>query len=96
METLTIHRKIHFQLGRNNRNQIKVGEPPQPKPKKPTRGAELAAFAIVFDDWLSQGKAENLSDICLATGLSRAAVSRIMEYRLRPPKELDTLVFETR
>ena len=95
METLTIRKKIHFKLGRNNRNQIIQGTP-EPVIKKPTRSAELMAFAIVFDDWLAQGKFSNLSDICDATGLSRAAVSRIMEFRLKQPEVQDKLIFCTR
>lgn len=95
METLTIRRKIHFNLGRNNRNKIVRGTP-KPVVKKPSRSAELMAFAIVFDDGLEQGKFSNLSDICIATGLSRAAVSRIMEFRLKPPEVQDRLIFYTK
>lgn len=95
METLTIRRKIHFKLGRNNRNKIVRGSP-KPAVIKPSRSAELMAFAIVFDDSLEQGKFSNLSDICIATGLSRAAVSRIMEFRLKLPEEQDRLIFCTK
>ncbi|MBO6102772.1 MAG: hypothetical protein J6P03_05920 [Opitutales bacterium] len=95
METLTIRRKIHFKLGRNNRNKIVRGTP-TPIARKPSRSAELMAFAIVFDDSLEQGKFSNLSDICIATGLSRAAVSRIMRFRLKPPEVQDRLIFCTK
>lgn len=89
---MTIKRKIHFRLGKNNSNRISDGEP-TPLIKRPTRSAECMAFAIVFDDWLSSGKVQDYSEICNATGLSRSAVSRIMGFRLRASKEQERIIF---
>lgn len=80
---MEIRSKIYIKSGRHGRSEIVRGERPEALPEKPrpTRKAELMAFAIVFDDWLAKGEAEDYSHISRITGISRFRVSKIMNLR---------------
>lgn len=86
---MEIKSKIYIKSGRHGRSEIVRGERPDPMPKRarPTRKAELMAFAIVFDGWLSEGKVEDYSHISRITGISRFRVSKIMNLTQLPPSE---------
>lgn len=92
---MEIRSKIYIKSGRHGRNEIVRGERPEPLSKKPrpTRKAELMAFAIVFDDWLAKGEAEDYSHISRITGISRFRVSKIMNLMQLPPSEQSELLF---
>ena len=90
---MEIRSKIYIKSGRHGRNEIVRGERPEPLPEKPrpTRKAELMAFAI--DDWLAKGEAEDYSHISRITGISRFRVSKIMNLMQLPPTKQSELLF---
>lgn len=92
---MEIKSKIYIKSGRHGRSEIVRGESPEPLPEKPrpTRKAELMAFAIVFDDWLAKGEAEDYSHISRITGISRFRVSKIMNLMQLTPSEQSELLF---
>ncbi len=92
---MEIRSKIYIKSGRHGRSEIVRGERSDPMPKgaRPTRKAELMAFAIVFDDWLAKGKVEDYSHISRITGISRFRVSKIMNLMQLPPSEQSELLF---
>ena len=85
---MEVRSKIYIKSGRHGRSEIVRGERP-----RPTRKAELMAFAIVFDDWLAKGEAEDYSHISRITGISRFRVSKIMNLMQLPPSEQSELLF---
>lgn len=91
---MEIRSKIYLKSGYRGRGEIGRGVMPTIPERKirPTRKAELMAFAIVFDDWLASGKVRDYAEIANITGLSRFRVSKIMNYTLFSIKEQTKLL----
>lgn len=90
----TIKRTIHFTSGRRGARKIKAGAEPPPKviPKSVPREARLMAFAVVFDEWLAEGKVRDYAELAEITGYDRSRITRIMNYRLQEPWEQERIL----
>jgi len=47
--------------------------------------ARLMAFAIVFEEWLAEGKVRDYAELAEITGYDRSRITRIMNLRLLEP-----------
>ena len=83
---MEIRKKIYLEKGKRGKTEI-VTSAPKAVVRRPSRKSELMAFAVVFDQWLKEGRVRDYADIAKLTGLSRYRVSKIMNYSLKTPKE---------
>lgn len=83
---MEIRKKIYFERGKLGKMKIGTSAP-KSVARRPSRESELMAFAVVFDQWLKEGRVRDYADIAKLTGLSRYRVSKIMNYSLKTPKE---------
>jgi hypothetical protein len=83
----TIKRTIHLAPGRRGARKVKAG--PQPEavelPAPVSRQARLMAFAILFEEWLAEGKVKDYAELAEITGFDRSRITRIMNLRLLEP-----------
>ncbi|QYY37410.1 hypothetical protein [Ruficoccus sp. ZRK36] len=49
--------------------------------------ARLMAFAIVFDEWLAEGKVRGYAELTAISGMDRSDVTHIMNLRLLEPEK---------
>lgn len=94
MSNPSIRRTFHIGKGRHGAKVINTGEEPENLEAKPPvpRKAQLMAFAIVFDEWLANGKVKDYAELSNITGLDRSRITRIMNLRLLPPGEQEALL----
>jgi hypothetical protein len=67
--------------------EVKPGPQPEPPkiPEAVSRQARLMAFAIVFEEWLAEGKVSDYAELAEITGWDRSRITRIMNLRLLEP-----------
>jgi hypothetical protein len=50
------------------------------------------AFAIVFEEWLAEGKVRDYAELAEVTGFDRSRITRIMNLRLLEPGEQESML----
>jgi hypothetical protein len=90
----TIKRTIHLAPGRRGARKVKAGPQLQPVQLPPAvpRQARLMAFAILFEEWLAEGKVRDYAELAEITGMDRSRITRIMNLRLLDPAEQEAVL----
>jgi hypothetical protein len=52
------------------------------------------AFAIVFDEWLVEGRVRDYVELAEIAGFDRSRITKIMNLRLLEPKEQEAILKE--
>jgi len=77
----TLEFSIHFQKGRNGRNQLRIGKAPDPVEVpvgRVPRITKLLALAIKLDGMIQCGEAKDYAELAALGHVSRARITQIM------------------
>lgn len=95
---LTVECKVHFEIGRKARKNLKVGNAP-PNPEaiveqgRVPRVARLMALAIRLERLLNEGVARDYADLARLGSVTRARLTQIMNLTLLAPDIQEALLF---
>ena len=95
MNQITLKREFHLKKGRRGSIRVRKGKVVEKRnvPNPVGRNVRLMAFAIVFDEWLKEGRVKDYAELSEMTGYDRSRITKIMNLRLKEPGEQEKTLY---